>query len=89
MDLTIIPEKLRTDENSIYIMHYLSIFKICKCIDIKFLKIRYNFGNIKSFINAFGKPNILYSDNGKEFCNELIISFCKENSIIILRVKDI
>ena len=97
MDLTIIPEKLRTDENSIYLLCIIDQFsKFANAYILNSKKTDIIFCNIKSFINAFGKPNTLHSDNGKEFFNELINSFCNENSIKFIygspfhpRVKDV
>lgn len=68
MDLTIIPEKHRTDENSIYLICIIAQFsKFANAYILNSKKSDIILGNIKSFINAFGKPNTLYSDNGKEF----------------------
>ena len=41
-------------------------------------------GNLKDFINKYGKPNSIHTDNGKEFCNKLIEDYCKENNINII-----
>ena len=82
MDLTIIPEKLRTDEKSIYLLCIIDQFsKFANAYILNSKKSDIILGYIKSFINAYGKTNTLHSDNGKEFCNELINSYCKENTI--------
>ena len=36
---------------------------------------------LKQFIFSFGTPEILQSDNGSEYKNELISNFCVENKI--------
>ena len=36
---------------------------------------------LKKFIFSFGTPEILQSDNGSEYKNELISNFCVENKI--------
>ena len=41
-------------------------------------------GNIKKFINSFGKPNSIHTDNGREFWNKLIENYCKLNNINII-----
>ena len=40
-------------------------------------------GNIKKFINSFGKPNSIHTDNGREFRNKLLENYCKLNNINI------
>ena len=42
-------------------------------------------GSIKDFIYKNGKPHILHTDNGKEFCNKLFEDYCNNNEIIIIR----
>lgn len=42
-------------------------------------------GAIKDFIYKNGKPNILHSDNGKEFHNKLMEEYCNNNEIKIKR----
>ena len=82
MDLTIIPDILRTDENAIYLLCIIDQFsKFANAYILNSKKSDIILGNIKSFINAYGKPNTLHCDNGKEFSNELLNSFCEENNI--------
>ena len=83
MDLTEIPEKLKSDDNAIYLMSIID----------KFSKFGYNFiiqnnkaetilGNLIQFISIFGKPNSIHTDNGREFRNKLFENYCKLNNII-------
>jgi len=36
---------------------------------------------LKQFVYSFGKPEILQSDNGSEYKNDIISTFCSENNI--------
>jgi hypothetical protein len=83
IDLTEIPEKLKSDDNAIYLMSILG----------QFSKFGYNFiiqnnkaetilGNLIQFINIFRKPNSIHTDNGREFRNKLFENYCKLNNII-------
>ena len=40
--------------------------------------------NIEIYIENFGKPKILQTDNGKEFDNQHINNYCKENDIKLI-----
>ena len=42
-------------------------------------------GAIKDFIYKNWKPNILHSDNGKEFHNKLMEEYCNNNEIKIIK----
>ena len=41
--------------------------------------------HIKDFINKYGKPLNIHTDNGKEFVNKLIENFCENNNINIIK----
>ena len=39
------------------------------------------FKNLETFFENFGKPKILQVDNGREFKNQILINYCKENNV--------
>ena len=76
------PYYLQTNSNTIYL---LSIIE-------QFSKFGYNYflpkkksetilGHLKEFINHYGKPNKLHTDNGLEFKNKIIDKFCQKKNI--------
>jgi len=61
----------------------------------QFSKFGYNFiipnkksetilGYLKHFINIFGKPNSIHTDNGREFRNKIFEEYCNLNNIKII-----
>ena len=40
--------------------------------------------NIEKYIENFGKPNILQTDNGKEFDNQFLKTYCVDNNIKLI-----
>ena len=86
IDLTEVPEKLSKSENKIYIISIIDTFsKYGGCYLLNNKKGETLLGYIKDFIYKYGKPNVIHSDNGKEFCNSLFDDYCYTNNIIIIR----
>lgn len=86
VDLTDIPSKLQTDDNEKYLLNIIDTFS--KCAGSYILPNKRAdtiLGYIKDFINKFGKPMKLHSDNGKEFDNKLLTDYCNNNKIQIIR----
>ena len=82
IDLTVLPVKLQTDDNAKYFLCIIDIFsKYGYCYILNNKRADTILGYIKDFINKYGKPNGLQSDNGKEFRNSLLSDYCKENGI--------
>ena len=70
IDLTILPLKVQTYENAKYILCIIDTFsKYGYCYILNNKRSDTALGNIKDFINKFGKPLSIQSDNGKEFAN--------------------
>ena len=79
------PVKLQTDDNAKYLLCIIDTFsKYGYCYILNNKKADTVLGYIKDFINKYGKPNCLQTDNGKEFRNSLLSDYCKENGIKFL-----
>jgi len=52
---------------------------------IKYKKGETVLGSVKDFIYKNGKPIIIHSDNGKEFCNNIFDDYCNTNNIKVIR----
>lgn len=39
--------------------------------------------NLKAFFRSYGHPKVLQSDNGKEFCNQILVEYCSANNVQI------
>ena len=82
IDLTEIPIKLQTDENAKYIISIIDTFsKFGYCYILNNKRADSVLGKIKDFINKFGKPKSIQTDNGKEFTNALLNKYCDELEI--------
>lgn len=82
IDLTVLPVKLQTDDNAKYLLCIMDIFsKYGYCYILNNKRADTILCYIKDFINKYGKPNGLQSNNGKEFRNSLLSDYCKENGI--------
>ena len=72
MKIKILPYILRIDDNIHYILLKITYFSK---IGLYFIFINVNIDIIlvkfKEFIFLYGKPNNLYTGNGKESCNEV------------------
>ena len=83
--MTVIPELLRIDENALYLFSINDVFSKFGANYISNNKksetILYY---LKLFINIHGKPNSIHSENGKEFKNEIIEAYCKNNYINLI-----
>ena len=85
IDLTILPIRLQTDENAKYLLCIIDTFsKYGYCYILNNKRSDTVLGNIKDFINKFGKPLSIQSDNGKEFANSLLSEYCINNNIKLI-----
>ena len=81
-DLWYLPEYLKGHSNYLYVLDIIDHFsKFCNSYLLN-TKEKYEiFTHIKDFIENYGKPNYLVTDNGTEFKNNLLSEYCKENEI--------
>ena len=82
IDITIISEKLRDHDNTVYLLCIIEHFsKFANAYLLKTKTSEEILGNIKNFIYNYGKCKTLHSDNGKKFYNKKLETYCKENGI--------
>ena len=81
-DLWYLPEYLKGHSNYLYVLDIIDHFsKFCNSYLLN-TKEKYEiFTHIRDFIENYGKPNYLVTDNGTEFKNNLLSEYCKENEI--------
>ena len=81
-DLWYLPEYLKGHSNYLYVLDIIDHFsKFCNSYLLN-TKEKYEiFTHIREFIENYGKPNYLVTDNGTEFKNNLLSEYCKENEI--------
>ena len=86
MDFTEIPKEIRSDKGEGYLLSIIDFFsKFGYNYILNNKKAEIMLSHIKDFINKYGKPLNIHTDNGKEFVNKLIENFCENNNINIIK----
>lgn len=83
IDLTTLPYALINNENDNF--YLLSIIHFSKFASNYILKNKSGDKKFKTFIQKYGVPNQILTDNRKEFSNKTFIKFCKKQDIEILQ----
>ena len=86
LDITDIPEKLKKDDGTNYLLCIIDQFSeygLTYIIQNK--KAENILSCLKDFIVKNGIPQKINTDNGKEFVNKLLIDYCINNNIIFLK----
>lgn len=82
MDITEIPKQLIKNEDYRYLLCIIDQFsKLAQCYILKNKNAESVMGNVKNFVNLYGKPNKIHTDNGKEFSNKLLEEYCRLHNI--------
>jgi transposase InsO family protein len=82
MDITEIPKQLIKNDDYRYLLCIIDKFsKLAQCYLLKNKNAESVIGNVKTFVNVYGKPNKIHTDNGKEFSNRLLEEYCRINNI--------
>lgn len=88
IDLTEIPEEIRFEEGERYLLSIIDVFsKFGYNYILNTKKAEIVLGYIKDFINKYGQPLNIHTDNGKEFFNKLFENFCQSKISILLEVE--
>ena len=86
MDFTEISKEIRSDKGEGYLLSIIDFFsKFGYNYILNNKKAEIMLSHIKDFINKYGKPLNIHTDNGKEFVNKLIENFCENNNINIIK----
>ena len=85
MDITQIPELLRTNKDANYLLTIIDHFsRYAYAYILKYKNAESVLVNFKHFVNIHGFCKKLQTDNGKEFCNKLISSYCCDNEVTLI-----
>ena len=86
INLREVPENLSISENKFkyYIIDTFSRYGVCYYI-LNNKNWETVLGSIKDFIYKNGKPIIIHSDNGKEFCNNIFDDYGNTYNIKVIR----
>jgi len=81
-DLWYLPEYLKGNSNNLYVLDIIEHFSKFSNSYLLNTKEKYEiFVHIREFIDKYGKPNYLVTDNCREFKNDVLGEYCKNNNI--------